>query len=401
MKKLIGIIFMLCMTVSLFSACGEVEPEVTETTETTAVTSETAAATTAETTAVTTTETAATTETATDETAAETTTARTTVAITESTVGEPSYSFNSVCGMPGLYRLPIEEAEGVEDAAIKLTVQMLDAMKAPDPIRSFCITEYKDVSVRLEHSFVAYDYINSMGMTRNSQFIADNIWFVDPHAQFRFTGIYAPIGPNIDESHWWEPLYQGGRIPMVLLKTESEYLMWWSNADQEYPEELFEHSVTVDPDAGKVNYDIRCTRGLYTVPVSEVSDWNEAAEILCTQLLDAMKEPAPNRTFCITEYEDMAVSLTTALEASRNLGDGWHLPFVFPEFPAYTWIIEIEAKFQYTGVYAPFGVSDGQWHTLCPERLAPLIMTKTEDTYVMAWCDPGEWAPELLPFVEQ
>ena len=44
-----------------------------------------------------------------------------------------------------------------------------------------------------------------------------------------YLGVYAPIGPSLDESNWWTSLGNGIE-PLVLLETEDSFMLWWECA---------------------------------------------------------------------------------------------------------------------------------------------------------------------------
>lgn len=171
----------------------------------------------------------------------------------------PDYLYYDVSAVPGVYRLYAQTAadsdEAVYEAAEVLVGEMLDAMKQSDPSRSFVLTEYKDVELRLHHSSEVLDRTQEWGIAADSALVNDDVWLVYVDVAFRFEGLYGAIGKPIDD-RWWTVLHQGGAAPMILLKTEDSYLLWWANAYAEgYPKEvsahLFDENVTellpVDP----------------------------------------------------------------------------------------------------------------------------------------------------------
>ncbi|MBQ4048455.1 MAG: hypothetical protein IJC93_08815 [Clostridia bacterium] len=171
----------------------------------------------------------------------------------------PDYLYYDVSVVPGVYRLYAQTAadsdEAVYEAAEVLVGEMLDAMKQSDPSRSFMLTEYKDVELRLHHSSEVLDRSQDWGIAADSALVNDDVWLIYVDAAFRFEGLYGAIGKPIDD-RWWTALHQGSAAPMILLKTEDSYLLWWANAYAEgYPKEvsahLFDENVTellpVDP----------------------------------------------------------------------------------------------------------------------------------------------------------
>ena len=154
----------------------------------------------------------------------------------------PDYLYYDVSAVPGVYRLYAQTAadpdEAVYEAAEVLVGEMFDAMKQSDPSRSFVLTEYKDVELRLHHSSEVLDRTQDWGIAADSALVNDDVWLVYVDAAFRFEGLYGAIGKPIDD-RWWTALHQGSAAPMILLKTEDSYQLWWANAYAEgYPQEL-------------------------------------------------------------------------------------------------------------------------------------------------------------------
>ncbi len=397
MKKTIWLILVLCVILGLCSACAVPEPvETTAATTTEATTTE---ATTAETTtAATTTEVTAETTTAattTEATTTEATTAKTyhpsrTVPV-ETQATEPLYSD---VRMPGLYRMPISDASDEVDAAEKLTAAMLDSMKSEDAARSFCITEYKDVSVEVLPSSTVLDSVDGE-FSYGSPVVSENAWLVNPKAAFKFTGIYAPIGPPIDD-RWWEGLYQGGATPMILIKTDSEYLMWWSTQEESCPVEILQLGTQLDKniEAEELICGIEEVPGLYRLPISEQPDRKEAAKAMCTELLDSLCEPGEDRTFCIDEYELLEIRVQAGFSEESQANQLAEAAGIALDSEN-TWLVSMQIRFDFTGVYAPF---DSRWQTVFDlQNPAQLILIETDSEYLMWWSTVPESAPaELL-----
>ena len=205
MKKIcIALFLLICV---LLSACGAVEPETT-----TAGSSETAAS-----------------ETETGKSSEKTTTGEITTARTSETTEEPRELYYGVYGIPGVYRLNNDGSMTEAQAAEILVNKMLDAMLVPDEGRAFCLLEYSDVEIAVHPSSDALTPGTPWGIFPDSPVIAENTYLVYFDASFRYSGVYSPIGPSIDESRWWTSL-GNGITPLVLLETENEYLMWWESA---------------------------------------------------------------------------------------------------------------------------------------------------------------------------
>ena len=115
---------------------------------------------------------------------------------------------------------------GEQAAAERLAAMFLDDQAEPDPSRTFCLTEYRDLAVEVYPTSVVNDQTDTdWGIPRDSELIADNVWLVYISASFRFAGVYAPIGPPAD-GLWYETLHQGSPAPLLLTKTDGGYTLF-------------------------------------------------------------------------------------------------------------------------------------------------------------------------------
>lgn len=226
MKKIYIALFLLVYV--LLSACGVGEPDATTSDLTEATAESTTAATSS---AKTTAETTTTAETVTEKTTSETTTENTAPheTTTAATTEAPKELYYSVYGIPGVYRLESGGSMTETEAAEILVKKMLDQMCVADESRAFCLLEYSDVEITVHPSADALKPEIAWAIAPDSPVIADNTYLVFVDASFRYSGIYAPIGPSIDENRWWTSL-GNGLEPLVLLETEDEFLMWWECA---------------------------------------------------------------------------------------------------------------------------------------------------------------------------
>lgn len=147
----------------------------------------------------------------------------------ESMTTAATYLYYGASEIPGFYKIPLADADSETAAARILAEKMLRAMKEADPNRSFCLTEYKNLALEVVPSALAADRTQDWGISADSALITDHTWLVYLDVSFRFTGIYAPIGPSIGDQ-WWNNLTQGSARPLILMKTENVYLLWWASA---------------------------------------------------------------------------------------------------------------------------------------------------------------------------
>ena len=129
----------------------------------------------------------------------------------------------TVVSVPGVYRVE-KGSLSAADAAEILVADMLEAMKLPSEDRRFCVLEYRNLEIKVDHP-EKYLYAGH-------PVYATNAYTVSIRSEFRYSGTYSPIGTNTDESKWWEGLRPGGEGAnlLILLETEEEYIMWWNEA---------------------------------------------------------------------------------------------------------------------------------------------------------------------------
>ncbi len=225
MKRTVWVILALCTVMSL-SACSEPEPVETTTATTTATTEVTTSETTAEAT-----------------TTAETTTATaaaTTVPETEfslSVVTDEDRYFRTVAGITGLCRIPKSDASDKMEAAEIMLAMMLDAVMEPAENRSFTITEYRNISV--SDVYATRDY---SAQYKNEPFLGENTWLIHVRAEFKYEGTYGSLGRC---NGTWAGVLYSGEPPLVILESDSEYLMWWQDNKDDCPTELIKPLETV------------------------------------------------------------------------------------------------------------------------------------------------------------
>ncbi len=397
MKKSLWLVLTVYAILSLCSACAAPEPVETTTAETTAE-----ATTASVTTPITTTK--ATTK---EITTAATTKATTTTAITERTTAKINYPYEGEYmnaldptpyqdgRAPGTWRISVTDATDEVDAAEKLAVIMFDSYTVPSPDRSFTILEYKDISVEIQPTSVILDLTQDEYQLR-SPVISENAWLVNINASFRYTGMFNLVG-KYPEDMWWSQMYQNqGLSPMILIKTDSEYLAWWSIHVDSCPEEILQLSAQTDMTSDEVYSAIEDIPGLYRISANETSDREEAAQKLWEMMVEAMTEPGTDRTFYIEDYT-CGIRIMQPSSIAKNPIRLWGIPADSPLITENTWIVYPQLDFDFVGVYAPF---DGRWYSWYDDHApVPLILLETPTEYLMWWSTDTESAPmELLDY---
>ena len=152
------------------------------------------------------------------------TTPPTTLETTRETWETAADAYASALYNPKTYSIAGEMGE--QAAAERLAAMFLDDQAEPDPSRTFCLTEYRDLAVEVYPASVVNEQTDTdWGIPRDSELIADNVWLVYISASFRFAGVYAPIGPPAD-GLWYETLHQGAPAPLLLTKTDGGYTLF-------------------------------------------------------------------------------------------------------------------------------------------------------------------------------
>lgn len=135
------------------------------------------------------------------------------------------FRWNQAMSNPNTYELTGNMS--VEEAANQLVVMFLDALKEPDETRTFRLTAWKDLTIEIHPSSDALTQEVDWGVRENSRYITDHTWLVYIEAFIQYEGTYTPVGPWIYPSDtWYIPLYQGGRRPLILTRTDTGYTLF-------------------------------------------------------------------------------------------------------------------------------------------------------------------------------
>lgn len=126
----------------------------------------------------------------------------------------------------------------------------------------------------------------------------------------------------------------------------------WAELDQlvaqdQRPEEVKKQSTVMEHTAA---YSYEAPAG--TTP--------EEGALACARLfLEGLRQPAEERTFQIERYQDLGVTVmpTTTMDAETA-----NIYFLQPEeISETTWVVEVEALFQFSGSLSPYGPWPGVW----------------------------------------
>ena len=100
-----------------------------------------------------------------------------------------------------------------EEAAVELAKSFLDDLMTPSDARTFTITEYRDLKVRLLPTTDMDRESADIYVLRPSE-ISKDTWIVEIDVSFQYEGVISPIGSA--DQRWIDILYQGSPIGFLL-----------------------------------------------------------------------------------------------------------------------------------------------------------------------------------------
>lgn len=109
-----------------------------------------------------------------------------------------------------------------EEAAVELAKSFLDDLMTPSDARTFTITEYRDLKVRLLPTTDMDRESADIYVLRPSE-ISKDTWIVEIDVSFQYEGVISPIGSA--DQRWIDILYQGSPIGFLLTRNGTEYTM--------------------------------------------------------------------------------------------------------------------------------------------------------------------------------
>ena len=120
-----------------------------------------------------------------------------------------------------------------EEAAVELAKSFLDDLMTPSDARTFTITEYRDLKVRLLPTTDMDRESADIYVLRPSE-ISKDTWIVEIDVStiqvsllisdsFQYEGVISPIGSA--DQRWIDSLYQGSPIGFLLTRNGTEYTM--------------------------------------------------------------------------------------------------------------------------------------------------------------------------------
>ena len=117
-----------------------------------------------------------------------------------------------------------------EEAARALIGEFVEALTVPSELRTFTITEYRNLTVEvtptLELSEVDRSQYN-YGLAEAE--LGENTWIVEFNMEYRFEGVLhgPPVGPStgLPEDYWVEQVHQGSPVGFLLTRNGDEFTL--------------------------------------------------------------------------------------------------------------------------------------------------------------------------------
>ncbi len=106
--------------------------------------------------------------------------------------------------------------------SMEIAKSFLDDLMTPSDARTFTITEYRDLKVRLLPTTDMDRESADIYVLRPSE-ISKDTWIVEIDVSFQYEGVISPIGSA--DQRWIDILYQGSPIGFLLTRNGTEYTM--------------------------------------------------------------------------------------------------------------------------------------------------------------------------------
>lgn len=106
----------------------------------------------------------------------------------------------------------------------------------------------------------------------------------------------------------------------------------------------------------------------------------DAAYELAVLFMDDLKAEKEGKTFKVTEYKDLSVSVMPTSQMDKETAAIYFLKD--EEISPDTWIVEIAVSYKYEGTLSPIGPSNGEWiDVLYQASPVGFLMTKEGNSY--------------------
>lgn len=106
----------------------------------------------------------------------------------------------------------------------------------------------------------------------------------------------------------------------------------------------------------------------------------EAAQKLAVLFMEDLKTDSEERTFKVTEYKNLSVSVMPTSQIDTETAAIYSLKE--EEISPDTWLVEISVSYKYEGILSPVGPSNGEWIDILYQA-SPIgfLMTKDGNSY--------------------
>lgn len=106
----------------------------------------------------------------------------------------------------------------------------------------------------------------------------------------------------------------------------------------------------------------------------------DAAYELAVLFMDDLKAEKEGKTFRVTEYKDLSVSVMPTSQMDKETAAIYFLKD--EEISPDTWVVEIAVSYKYEGTLSPVGPSNGEWiEVLYQASPVGFLMTKEGNSY--------------------
>ena len=106
----------------------------------------------------------------------------------------------------------------------------------------------------------------------------------------------------------------------------------------------------------------------------------DAAYELAVLFMDDLKAEKEGKTFRVTEYKDLSVSVMPTSQMDKETAAIYFLKD--EEISPDTWVVEIAVSYKYEGTLSPIGPSNGEWiDVLYQASPVGFLMTKEGNSY--------------------
>lgn len=106
----------------------------------------------------------------------------------------------------------------------------------------------------------------------------------------------------------------------------------------------------------------------------------DAAYELAVLFMDDLKAEKEGKTFRVTEYKDLSVSVMPTSQMGKETAAIYFLKD--EEISPDTWVVEIAVSYKYEGTLSPIGPSNGEWiDVLYQASPVGFLMTKEGNSY--------------------